>query len=321
MAGTHSLTPDGPAQRVIFHERWWLDAACPGAWAAVTDQRGGRVRGWLPYATQRRDGFTWCGLPPLTRLAFPVIESERDKAESARRAHFEIESALIHALPKSSVYEFVLPPDHGAALAWQALGFDARVQHTFRIDPGASEAELWARLNRKTRNLIRRSQETLQPSPLDAAAFSSQYRANLGQVVSPGELASVARLASAAIAHGQGRAVGVSDAAGRLHAAALFVWDARDYYYFLSTRNADEAALGAVDLLVWLGITDAMSRGLRFDFDGVSSTSRLLFMQSFGGTLASRIVVTRRSLAYEGRLLIRRVRHRLTQSREREEFP
>lgn len=313
--------PLSPAERTVFQEDWWLDAASPSAWSAVTESRDGRLRGWLPYARQRRDGFAWCGLPPLTRLAFPVIDVEDGKPETVGRARFHVESELIRHLPPASVHEFVLPPDDANALAWQVHGFDARVQHTFRIDPGTSEATMWAQLNSKTRNLIRRAQETLQPCPIDAEAFAVHYRHNLGSLVSADEVACVGRLASAAIGHGQGRAWGVADADGRTHAAALFVWDARDYYYFLSTRDAGQAALGAVDFLVWLGMADAMTRSRRFDFDGVSSPSRLRFLQSFGGQLSSRIVVTRRSLSYDGRLLLRRLRHRLSRRDERPMFP
>ncbi|MEZ5420624.1 MAG: GNAT family N-acetyltransferase [Vicinamibacterales bacterium] len=310
-----------PAGRCVFQEHWWLDAASPDGWSAVTEERDGHLLGWLPYAVYRRDGVTWCGLPPLTRLAFPVLDLPAGKYESLGRAQFHVETELIRRLPEASVHEFVLPPDHGNALAWQVLGFEARIQHTFRIDPGSSDAAMWSELNSKTRNLIRRAQDTLHPTPLDAETFAAQYRANLGAMVSPAESAAVARLAAAALARGQGRAVGVADAHGMPHAAALFVWDQRDYYYFLSTRNAGDAALGAVDLLVWLGMTDAMARGRRFDFDGVSSASRLRFLQSFGGRLAARVVVTRRRLPYEGRLLLRRMRHRLTRPGEREEFP
>lgn len=316
MAGNDALT-----RRAIFQEPWWLDAACPGQWDAATDEHDGRVRGWLPYAMQRRDGVLWCGLPPLTRLAFPVVDTDDAKSESARRARFQIESALIQRLPAATVHEFVLPPDDGNALAWQALGFDARVQHTFVVDAGTSADTMWAQMNRKTRNLVRRAEEALRPQVLDAASFATQYGANLGPLVTAADTALVSRLATAALARGQGRAVGVADAEGRVHAAALFVWDSHDYYYFLSTRAAVVAALGAVDLLVWLGMTDAAARGLRFDFDGVSSASRMRFLQAFGGRLTGRIVVTRRSLAYEGRLWLRRLRHRLTRRGERGEFP
>ena len=115
-------------------------------------------------------------------------------------------------------------------------------------------------------------------------------------------------------------AVAVVDAAGQPHGAGLFVWDATDYYYLLSTRDPERAVLGAVDYLVWLGIVDAMQRGLRFDFDGVSSPSRLHFLQAFGGRLGARFVVTRRSGLYDVRVLLRRLRHRARHG-ELPEFP
>ena len=325
MAGTTAVSAPEPSgdlsRRSLYQEAWWLDAACPQASGQVVESRNGAVVGVLPYACFERDGFSWCGAPPLTRLAFPVVDAGIGKYETVGRTRYQIESELIRGLPAASVHEFILPPDDVNVLAWQSLGFEARVQHTFRIAAGTAEPAMWEQLNHKTRNLVRRAQELLRPEPLDADAFTALYRRNLSAQLSPDESARVGRLATAAIAHEQGRAVGVVDADGRMHGAALFVWDATDYYYFLSTRDADLAALGAVDYLVWLGMTDAMARGRRFDFDGVSSTSRLRFLQSFGGLLATRIVVTRRRFRYEGRLLMRRLRHRVARGAVREEFP
>lgn len=306
--------------RAVFQQPWWLDAACPQGWSQVTETREGRVVGTLPYGLFERDGFAWCGTPPLTRLAFPIVDAGAGKYETAGRTRYQIESALIRGLPEASVHEFVLPPDDVNVLAWQSLGFEARLQHTFRIEAGTAEPVMWEQLNHKTRNLVRRAQDVLQPRALDAETFAAHYRRNLGDLISATDAARVERLAVAALAQGQGHALAVLDAHDCPHAAALFVWDATDYYYFLSTRDATRAALGAVDLLVWLGMTDAMARGLRFDFDGVSSTSRLRFLQSFGGRLTARVVVTRRRLTYEGRLLLRRLRYRATRYGEREEF-
>ena len=301
-------------------EDWWLDAATGGAWGAVRVERDGHLEGWLPYGTARAMGFSRCGLPPLTRLLFPVLQVTAPKGETLQRAHFQIESALIARLPGAASYEFVLPPDHGNALAWQAAGFDARVQHTFVIDAGASHDDLWRELRNKTRNLIRRASDALDLRPLTVEEFSREYGANLHGAVDAAHLASVRRIATSAIEREQGRALGAVDGDGRVHAAVVFVWDRADYYYYLSTRNAGHAALGAVSLLVWTGMMDAMTRGLRFDFDGVSSRARLRFLQAFGGRLASRIVVSRGSAAYEARMLLRRIRRHLTSRGSGERF-
>lgn len=301
-------------------EDWWLDAATGGAWGAVRVERDGHLEGWLPYGTARAMGFSRCGLPPLTRLLFPVLQLTAPKGETLQRARFQIESALIARLPAAASYEFILPPDQGNALAWQAAGFDARVQHTFVIDAGVGHDDLWHQLRNKTRNLIRRATDALELRPLTMEEFSREYGANLDGVVDAAHLAAMRRIVAAAIGREQGRALGAVDQDGRVHAAVVFVWDGADYYYYLSTRNAGHAALGAVSLLVWTGMMDAMTRGRRFDFDGVSSRARLRFLQAFGGRLASRVVVSRGTAAFEARLLLRRIRRRVTARGSDERF-
>lgn len=306
--------------RCVFVEDWWLDAAAAGAWGAVSVECDGHRQGWLPFGTARSMGFSRCGVPPLTRLLFPVLDVSAPKGETLQRTRFQVETDLIDRLPPAASYEFILPPHHGNALAWQAMGFDARVQHTFVFDAGEPAGVLWGRLRNKTRNVIRRATDALECRTLTVDEFSREYAANLGQAVDREHLAAVRRIVEAATARGQGHAMGATDRGGRVHAAVVFAWDATDYYYYLSTRDKEHAALGAVSLLVWRGIEEAMARGLRFDFDGVSSRSRLRFLQSFGGRLASRIVVTRGSAAYEARMLLRRVRRRLTARGATERF-
>lgn len=313
------LRPAGPPKRSsIFLEDWWLDAATGGAWGAVSIERGGRLEAWLPYALFRKMGFSRCGIPLLSRLTFPMLQIDAPKGETFGRTRFQLETELIARLPRASSYEFILPPDDGNALAWQAQGFDARVMHTFVIDRDTTDAVMWMSMRSKTRNLIRRAEEALTARAMSADDFVRQYESNL--VVDAEHVACVRRLAHAVIERDQGRAMSAVDAEGRTHAAVLFVWDEHDYYYYLSTRNADLAELGAVGMLVWTGMTDAMSRGLRFDFDGVSNRNRLRFLQSFGGRLANRLVVTRGSAAYEARLLMRYLRGRLASNGPTERF-
>ncbi len=295
--------------RCVYIEDWWLDAATNGTWDAVSIERDGQVQAWLPYAVTRNTArFSQIGLPPLTRLLFPVVNVPASKAESANRTRFSLECDLIDQLPRAASYQFVLPPDHGNALAWQAKGFDARIQHTFVVDPGSDTDALWMRLRNKERNAIRRAEEGLRVGTLTSGEFAQLYRQNVDEIVTVDEEAAVQRIVEAAVAHGQGRIVAALDEQQRVQAAVAFVWDHQDYYYYLSTRDRDHAASGAVAMLVWAGMKDAAERGLRFDFDGVSSESRLRFLQAFGGDLASRIVVSRGSPLFETRMQLRRFR-------------
>lgn len=307
-------------EKPIFMERWWLDAVAGTEWNAVTVERGGRLEGWLPFARSKAMGMTKCGLPPLSRLLFPVVAVAARKRESADRARFQIEHELIGALPKAQFYQFVLPPDDTNTLAWQAHGFTARVQHTFVIDPGLDEKTLWGAMRDKTRNLVRRAQESLKVETIDAARFLASYIAAYDETLDIEHRERVRRLSEAAIGHGQGRAISAIDADGREHAAVLFIWDAKDCYFYLATRDAGQADPGAMSLLVWHGILDAAARGLRFDFDGVTSRNRLRFMQPFGGRIASRVTLERSSLLFGTRLMLRQMRHRVAAGAPVERF-
>lgn len=297
--------------RTIFAEDWWLDTATDSRWSAVTVVKEGRLAGWLPYAESRRMGFFVCGQVPLVRLLYPQIFLGNGKRESLDRDQFHIECELIAKLPPAACHRFVLPPHAHGALAWQALGFSARIEHTFIVEPLLSDAERWHQMRDKTRSSIRRAAQMLQVRGLEASDYSKIYAALLGNDIKPRELATTQKLATAAMSRGQGRALAAVGPNGDAHAAVLFVWDATDYYYFLSTRRKLDAEPGAVAMLVWEGLQDARQRGLRFDFDGVSSPGRLRFMQSFGGRLASRLCVERANTAYSARLLLRRARRRM----------
>lgn len=287
-----------------------MNAATDGSWDAVSVEQGGRTLGWLPYTRSRHMGFSTCGFSPLTRLLYPLVDVSGSKSESADRERFKIESDLIARLPGASCHRFMLPPTGANALAWQAQGFDTHLEHTFVVDAHLSDSDRWSQMRNKTRNVIRRAQEQLEVRSIDAGAFIQEYQANLGSDLSPAHVAAVRLLTEAAIERGQGRALAAMASNGQPQAAVLFVWDATDYYYFLSTRNSTDAELGAVAMLVWDGLLDAWTRGLRFDFDGVSSLGRMRFLQSFGGRLASRVGVVRANAAYLTRLMLRRIRDR-----------
>lgn len=297
-------------RKSIFLEEWWLNAATDGSWDAVTVHQGGRIVGWLPYARMRHMGFSTYGFAPLTRLLYPLVDVSGSKSESADRERFKIESDLIERLPDASCHRFMLPPTGGNALAWQAQGFDTHLEHTFVVDAHLSDSDRWNQMRNKTRNVIRRAEEQLDARSLDPAAFLREYQANLGSGVSSAHVAAVRLLTEAALERGQGQALAAMTSDGQPQAAVLFVWDATDYYYFLSTRNSNAAELGAVAMLVWRGLLDAWTRGLRFDFDGVSSLGRMRFLQSFGGQLASRVGLVRANVAYLTRLMLRRVHDR-----------
>lgn len=295
----------------IFHEDWWLDIVSRGRWGKVAAEKGGHIFGWLPYATFKVLGLTACGTPPLSRVLHPVIAIDGKKNESLNRRTIAVTSAIIEQLPRAHCTQFVLGPACGDALAWQMHGFRTRLMHTFQIDTRRPGFDPWSEMRDKTRNLIRRAQERLSVESTSATAFRDFYAANLDGEQPYFELDRIEDLHREARLRDQGRILAAYDHHGTMHAAVFFVWDGTDYYYYLSTRDPASQELGAVSLLVWHGIRDAQARGLRFDFDGVTSRHRLQFMIGFGGTVASRTIVEKGSLLFDARRHLGSFKHRV----------
>jgi hypothetical protein len=294
--------------KTIFHEDWWLDTVAPGRWDEVRTERG-----FLRYAHRTKMMFRASRMPPLTRTLGPVINAvEGKKAESRQRAIFSAVTELLEAMPDLDHIAFRLDPSFTDVLPFQALGYQASVQHTFLADCRQPEATIWSEMRDKTRNIVRRAQDCLTIAEIeDAESFRNFYTANLEAAKSYIDLSLVPRIFAAAKAHNQARILSATDAKGDIHAQAMFVWDDHAYYYFLSSRNEQLAHAGAVSALVWAGMQHAHQLSLAFDFDGVTSQSRYQFMVGFGGKPATRFVVQKGALLYDAQVSARKITDRL----------
>ncbi len=127
----------------------------------------------------------------------------------------------------------------------------------------------------KTRNLIRRSQEkSLVTEPDDPEEFLRFYAANCEsrRQINRYHTPMARKLLELCLQRGQGR-IFLSRARGNgaVNAAIFVVWDAESMYFLMSSRTPDSADSGAISHLVWLAMNEAHRRGVKFDFDGVSS--------------------------------------------------
>jgi len=285
----------------IFHEDWWMNCVSGGKSDRIVIERGSNVIGWLPFAIFNEFGLSACGTPHLARLSHPVILLDSRKTESFNRGSARVISEMIRRLPRTHYTKFVIGPVWSDALAWQMNGFDTRVEHTFVLDFATSHLDPWRAMRDKTRNIIRRAQERLTISNVSAQDFVEFYQSNLPSFKFYYNANYISDLYPEVKKRGQGEMHGSYDAAGVLQAAVFFVWDERDYYYFLSARNRSCTDIGATSLLVWHGILEAKKMGLRFDFDGVTSPERMQFMVGYGGHTASRFIVEKKTPLFMAR--------------------
>jgi hypothetical protein len=288
-----------PESGTIFHEPWWLNAACPGGYGEAAVEAGGKIIARMPYASSTRYGRTVLGLPALSHVLGPTTTLD-DRGVSIRRASREIGviKTLISQLPRFSHANFRLHGRIDNTLGFEMEGFRTTVSFTVEIPPKPTDM-LWQDLRDKTRNAIRRAHDSLEVIEIaDHVLFLDFYEENLRQrgVLNSYDRATAGALIQAALERGAGRLLAAVDGAGVYRAAIFPVWDWRSEYYFMSTRT-DDAPNGAVSMLIWESIKHAAENNLIFDMDGIqvvgARSPNFLLLTGFGGSIKPRYIVKR----------------------------
>lgn len=289
---------DDPLEPTIFHERWWLDLATDGQcrFAEVSDKY--RVVGRFPYFIRKRNGLSFLDLPPLTHFLGPAVAEGdgRDNRWFLRR--LDVTRQLIEQIPKTSGCYIKCHRDVNDVLAFQNQAFRSSVQFTHEVPPAPIE-HVWAGMRDKGRNGVRTAAKSLTiDHDIPAAEFIAFYGANLAARGHENvlDMGIAGRLIAATLARARGAIFGVRDPSGTLAAAIFCVWDTRSYYYLMSTRT-ESAHRGATSLLLWEAISEAMRRGLIFDFDGITSEGGARLAANFTSTVTPRYIATRESRA------------------------
>ena len=293
-----------PASATIFHEEWWLDAACPGRWGRAEIAWDGKRVGCLPYAIERRHGTTRLVMPKYTRVLGPVLTLPPSKPVTWNANACAVVADLVGHLPRHDSFKQYLAPEAGTAFAFLQQGWTVAHSYTFQFARGTDAAVAWADMDQKTRNVVRGARKRLVVEQhADLGRFVTLARkqfARQGQRDGH-DYAALERLAGASLDHE--RAVilaardGVKDAA-----SAILLWDAATLYLWNAARDVEIAGNAAFSFLVWEALSFALGRGLTFDFDGFASPSSAAFLLSFGGEPKVRPVILRRGIvtkAYE----------------------
>jgi Acetyltransferase (GNAT) domain len=284
----------------IFHEPWWLDIATGGHWSMAKVEHGKQLLGQLPYYSTRKGGWRISRLPPLTHTLGPVIKPMGLDGPREQHHRQTVTSALIEQLPYFDSFHQLLDSRIADALAFSLHGFTVSVRYTFQISPDCTVSEAWARMHSKTRNVIRSAGKKLIVAPVAAPVkFVQFYEANLLERSRKNayESSVMRQLVNAFVERDAGCLLGAYGPGGQLVAAIGLVWDQHAMYYLMSSREAS-AHSGAISLLIWTAIQQALERKLTFDVDGFYSLGTCKFLEGFGGTLRQRLCVERASTMF-----------------------
>lgn len=283
-----------PLEPTIFHERWWLDIATDGRCKFSEVMEKGKVVGRMPYVLKENRKLSIIDMPPLTHFLGPATVDGRAKENTRFLRRLDITRALVEQLPRVSSTYIKCHRGVSDILAFQNQAFRSSVQFTHEILPRSVD-EVWAGMRDKGRNGIRIARNSLTVcSKLTSKEFVDAYKRNLDSLGQRNyvDMSLAARIIEATLARSRGMLFGARNAKGELLAAIFCVWDHGSYYYLMSTRTID-AHRGATSLLLWEAISDAMHKGLIFDFDGIVDEGSARLAANFSGRVAPRYIGTR----------------------------
>lgn len=278
----------------IFHEPWWLDAVSDGTWAESTVESGGVLRGRLPYLPDRKSmGLTSLVMPRLTRSLGPAITVTGDADGCVRQpTRHKTVRKLIEGLPRHTHLWMQMHRGVHDTLAFEEAGCVTGVRFTAEIMP-APHGEIWACMRDKTRNVIRRSEDTQTVSAMAVEDFMRFYDAACRAHGRRNEYteARCSTVLEEAETRRRLRCHRVAGPDGETMAAICTVNDHVSNYYLMSAR-LPEAGNGAVALLLWNDVRASSDAGLIFDADGLSAENQML-VTGLGGRVRPRLTSTR----------------------------
>ena len=288
--------------KLLFHEPWWLSAAAGAQHVEVSAVRGEHLSGRLSFMmTKSRLGFRVLSMPSFTHVLGPMIESSNGKCHKRRANRLSLIRDLLDQLPGYDLCQFAMDPslDDGLALgdglAFQEHGFKISTQYTFRVHCQSSVDELWAAMDSKVRQHIRRAEEKYTITEInDPQYFIDFYLRNIEKRgrQSYFEFERFPIL----FAECNARSCGIILAAllpdGSPAAMTFLVWGHGVLYYTLSTRVPDASESGCVNLLIWSAIKRANALGLICDLDGIVSRGIARFFGGYGGEIGVRLVAS-----------------------------
>lgn len=285
----------------IFHERWWLDAAAPGAWQEVQVEENGAPVARLPFYPQRFLSFRLLLAPPMSTRLGPLVDTGEGRYETRLRRFDHLVDELIDQLPPFDMFRQTFHPDVLSWLPFHRKGFRVEPQISYVLDDLSDPDKVWAGISGQTRRVIKTASKSLEIQAdddslrLDRMVRSTFRRQSLE---APYEASMLHRVARACLDRDRATVLSAVDAAGMVHATLFCVRDERRTWYLAGGGDPELRSSGAGSMLMWELIKDAAKRGLVFDFEGSMIPGVERYFRNFGGRQETYFAVTRTSARF-----------------------
>jgi len=278
---------DASPQGSLFCNSWWLKAAADDIRVLGYFEHGRLVAG-IPLFFKKRLGMPICTMPPLTYTWGVVIENIEGKPIHQKTRQAEILDRFARHLAHQLYFVQRFHPSVSNWLPFQWQGFRQVSRVTYVIDQLYDLDLVWVGMRENLRREIRKAQKrgmTVVPCKSEVVAenLSKTYAR---QALSPPreEIDLLSRVFHAARQNAAGECFCAQDVEGRVHAAAMLVWDRKRAYYLAGGADPALRTSGASSLLMWHMIQFAAAHSAIFDFEGSQIPAIERFFRAFGAS-------------------------------------
>ena len=257
-------------QGSLFCRSWWLKVVAPDARVLGHFDRGRLIAG-IPLFFKKRLGIKFCTMPKLTHTWGVVIEPVEGK--HVRRLTRQMEILTIFAWPVTGQHLFMklFNPEIVNFLPFHWLGFQQVSRVTYVIGHLCDLDRVWIEMRENQRREIRKAEKrgiVVEPCTPDVVAQNLAKTYTRQGLRTPVEAQLLRRIHDVAQENGAGTCFAARDVDGRVHAAAMLVWDRKRAYYLAGGADPTLRASGATSLLLWRMMQFSSGRSAVFDFEG-----------------------------------------------------
>lgn len=296
-------------ERVIFHERGWLESSQSeiryyGCYAGEALVAG------LAIAKEKRFGNWVATMPPLTPYLGIIWDHDKSKYVTRLSKQKNISSLFAQRLKQDFAFVSIrfLPGLRDIqSFFWE--GYKLGVRYTYIINLSQSLEEIWLNMDAKRRNDIRKAEKdglyvkrtstVVQVYQLVDLTFKRQSRIF-------GADASVLNCFNWLGANGKCQFFVTKNAQGNDIAGVGLAWDHETAYYLIGGYDYREKHHGGSALALWEAIKYSKEalKLKRFDFEGSMVPDIERFFREFGGELTPYFTADYMTTSYKIRLFL-----------------
>jgi len=281
----------------IYSRDWWLDASAGEEnWDVALVENNGRVIAALPYAIEKRLGFTLLTLPPFTKMLGPWIREGSGKYAKRLAQQKDLMEALIDQLPR---FDHYAQNWHYSLTNWLPFywrGFKQTTRYTYLLEDLSDMDKVVAGFENSKRANIRKARERVEiVYDIPAREFYDNHCLTLAKKGATIAYAwdDFKRIHDACYAHNAGKTIAAYDSSGNLHAALFVIWDEMSAYAQICTIAPDYLTHGAASLLNQEIIAYVADKTRTFDFEGSMIESVERSFRQYGAIQKPYFAVTR----------------------------